>query len=164
MARPNLSGRSRSVTECSALWAGLEVRGLAASSDDRKEQSNAKNLEAPPTMSCFRALNYLQTGPAHLFPIDSTPGYALIRGWNHCVLNVTEEIVDAPDRYEDHVSKRKAVTAMIKSDPYRIVGLESKRVSFGYYKSNKLVMNLAGGAGYLSFGTFGTFGMRIGSG
>ncbi|KAI1790507.1 hypothetical protein LXA43DRAFT_1016567 [Ganoderma leucocontextum] len=69
--------------------------------------------EAPPTINCFQALDYFQTGRAHLLLLSRTPG---IEGGAIGVITlediieeiISEEIVDETDRYEDNVSKRRA--------------------------------------------------------
>ncbi|CDO71718.1 hypothetical protein BN946_scf184920.g2 [Trametes cinnabarina] len=69
--------------------------------------------EAPPTINCFQALDYFQTGRAHLLLLSHTPG---IEGGAIGVITlediieemISEEIVDETDRYEDNVSKRRA--------------------------------------------------------
>ncbi|KAJ3823149.1 hemolysin [Lentinula raphanica] len=88
--------------------------------------------EAPPSISCFQALDYFQTGRAHLLLISRTPGIAggaigiitlediievIISNGAYCyhpnvVANeqeiIAKEIVDETDLYEDNVSKRMA--------------------------------------------------------
>ncbi|KAI9436968.1 hypothetical protein H4582DRAFT_369107 [Lactarius indigo] len=69
--------------------------------------------EAKPTINCFQALDYFQTGRAHLLLISITPG---ISGGAIGVITlediieeiIAEEIVDETDRYEDNQSKRRA--------------------------------------------------------
>ncbi|KAI0691244.1 hypothetical protein C8T65DRAFT_745517 [Cerioporus squamosus] len=69
--------------------------------------------EAPPTINCFQALDYFQTGRAHLLLLSRTPG---VEGGAIGVITlediieeiISEEIVDETDRYEDNVSKRSA--------------------------------------------------------
>ncbi|KAJ3727195.1 hemolysin [Lentinula guzmanii] len=101
--------------------------------------------EAPPTINCFQALDYFQTGRAHLLLISSTPGYAggalgVITLEDIIEEIISEEIVDETDRYEDNV------TTIMRG----IVERERKRDSFSSYKS---FSNLAGGAGHLNFGS-----------
>ncbi|KAJ3765702.1 DUF21-domain-containing protein [Lentinula raphanica] len=110
--------------------------------------------EAPPTINCFQALDYFQTGRAHLLLISSTPGYAggalgVVTLEDIIEEIISEEIVDETDRYEDNVSKRKAKRATTATIMRGIVERERKRDSFGSYKS---ITNLSGGAGHLSFG------------
>ncbi|OJT12904.1 Protein MAM3 [Trametes pubescens] len=69
--------------------------------------------EAPPNINCFQALDYFQTGRAHLLLLSRTPG---VEGGAIGVITlediieemISEEIVDETDRYEDNVSKRRA--------------------------------------------------------
>ncbi|KAF8228594.1 DUF21-domain-containing protein [Tricholoma matsutake] len=69
--------------------------------------------EAYPSINCFQALDYFQTGRAHLLLISRTPGRA---GGAMGVITlediieeiISEEIVDETDRYEDNQSKRRA--------------------------------------------------------
>ncbi|KAG6854171.1 hypothetical protein C0991_009823 [Blastosporella zonata] len=61
--------------------------------------------EAHPTINCFQALDYFQTGRAHLLLISRTPGRA---GGAIGVITLEEEIVDETDRYEDNHHKRTA--------------------------------------------------------
>ncbi|KAJ3723681.1 hypothetical protein C8R42DRAFT_663124 [Lentinula raphanica] len=110
--------------------------------------------EAPPTINCFQALDYFQTGRAHLLLISSTPGYAggalgVVTLEDIIEEIISEEIVDETDRYEDNVSKRKAKRATTATIMRGIVERERKRDSFGSYKS---ITNLSGGAAHLSFG------------
>ncbi|KAF9065028.1 hypothetical protein BDP27DRAFT_1229478 [Rhodocollybia butyracea] len=72
--------------------------------------------EAPLTINCFQALDYFQTGRAHLLLISSTPGYAggaigVVTLEDIIEEIISEEIVDETDRYEDNVSKRRAKRA-----------------------------------------------------
>ncbi|KAH9927409.1 uncharacterized protein BXZ73DRAFT_48824 [Epithele typhae] len=69
--------------------------------------------EAPPTINCFQALDYFQTGRAHLLLLSRTPGIeggaiGLITLEDIIEEIISEEIVDETDRYEDNVSKRRA--------------------------------------------------------
>ncbi|KAF9221277.1 DUF21-domain-containing protein [Gyrodon lividus] len=69
--------------------------------------------EAHPSINCFQALDYFQTGRAHLLLVSRTPGVA---GGGIGVITledvieeiISEEIVDETDRYEDNQSKRYA--------------------------------------------------------
>ncbi|KAF8502870.1 DUF21-domain-containing protein [Russula emetica] len=69
--------------------------------------------EAKPTINCFQALDYFQTGRAHLLLITNTPG---IGGGAIGVITledvieeiISEEIVDETDQFEDNQSKRRA--------------------------------------------------------
>ncbi|KAF6758936.1 hemolysin [Ephemerocybe angulata] len=53
--------------------------------------------EAHTSINCFQALDYFQTGRAHLLLISRTPGKE--------VEMITEEIIDETDRYSDNQSK-----------------------------------------------------------
>lgn len=69
--------------------------------------------EAEPSINCFQALDYFQTGRAHLLLLSTTPG---IDGGAIGVVTlediieeiISEEIVDETDQYEDNQSKRRA--------------------------------------------------------
>ncbi|KAJ7778910.1 hypothetical protein B0H16DRAFT_800065, partial [Mycena metata] len=69
--------------------------------------------EAQPSINCFQALDYFQTGRAHLLLISRTPGKAggaigVITLEDIIEEILSEEIVDETDRYEDNVSKQHA--------------------------------------------------------
>ncbi|KAJ3755457.1 hemolysin [Lentinula raphanica] len=69
--------------------------------------------EAPPSICCFQALDYFQTGRAHLLLISRTPGIAggaigIITLEDIIEEIIAKEIVDETDLYEDNVSKRMA--------------------------------------------------------
>ncbi|EGN94182.1 hypothetical protein SERLA73DRAFT_144654 [Serpula lacrymans var. lacrymans S7.3] len=69
--------------------------------------------EAHPSINCFQALDYFQTGRAHLLLISRTPGRAggaigVITLEDIIEEIISEEIVDETDRYEDNQSKRRA--------------------------------------------------------
>ncbi|KAF5312205.1 hypothetical protein D9619_003720 [Psilocybe cf. subviscida] len=69
--------------------------------------------EALPSINCFQALDYFQTGRAHLLLISRTPGVAggalgVITLEDIIEEIISEEIVDETDRYEDNQSKRRA--------------------------------------------------------
>lgn len=67
--------------------------------------------EAKPEINCFQALDYFQTGRAHLILISDTPGQ---RGGALGIVSledlieeiIGEEIVDETDRYQDNHSKK----------------------------------------------------------
>ncbi|WWC71592.1 uncharacterized protein I206_105550 [Kwoniella pini CBS 10737] len=69
--------------------------------------------EAKPEINCFQALDYFQTGRAHLLLISETPGQ---KGGAIGIVSledlieeiIGEEIVDETDRYEDNHSKKMA--------------------------------------------------------
>lgn len=69
--------------------------------------------EALPSINCFQALDYFQTGRAHLLLISRTPGSS---GGGIGVITledvieemISEEIVDETDQYEDNQSKQHA--------------------------------------------------------
>ncbi|WRT68376.1 uncharacterized protein IL334_005352 [Kwoniella shivajii] len=69
--------------------------------------------EAKPEINCFQALDYFQTGRAHLLLISNTPGQ---KGGAIGIVSledlieeiIGEEIVDETDRYEDNHSKKMA--------------------------------------------------------
>ncbi|KAJ7776344.1 hypothetical protein B0H16DRAFT_1506412 [Mycena metata] len=69
--------------------------------------------EARPSINCFQALDYFQTGRAHLLLISRTPGKAggaigVITLEDIIEEILSEEIVDETDQYEDNVSKQQA--------------------------------------------------------
>jgi len=69
--------------------------------------------EARPSINCFQALDYFQTGRAHLLLISRTPGVAggaigVITLEDIIEEIISEEIVDETDRYEDNQSKKRA--------------------------------------------------------
>ncbi|KIJ58936.1 hypothetical protein HYDPIDRAFT_177972 [Hydnomerulius pinastri MD-312] len=71
--------------------------------------------EAHPSINCFQALDYFQTGRAHLLLISRTPGIAgggigviTLEDLTFLQEIISEEIVDETDRYEDNQSKRRA--------------------------------------------------------
>ncbi|KAJ6570875.1 hypothetical protein DFH09DRAFT_1153268 [Mycena vulgaris] len=69
--------------------------------------------EAAPSINCFHALDYFQTGRAHLLLISRTPGkpggaLGVITLEDIIEEILSEEIVDETDHYEDNVGKRRA--------------------------------------------------------
>lgn len=69
--------------------------------------------EAHPSINCFQALDYFQTGRAHLLLISRTPGVAggaigVVTLEDIIEEIITEEIVDETDRFDDNVNKRRA--------------------------------------------------------
>lgn len=69
--------------------------------------------EAHPSINCFQALDYFQTGRAHLLLISRTPGVAggaigVVTLEDIIEEIISEEIVDETDRYDDNINKRRA--------------------------------------------------------
>ncbi|KAK1218264.1 hypothetical protein PQX77_014637 [Marasmius sp. AFHP31] len=88
--------------------------------------------EAPPTINCFQALDYFQTGRAHLLLISRTPGHAggaigVVTLEDIIEEIISEEIVDETDRYEDNVSHKKARRMTTAAIMRGIVERELKR-------------------------------------
>ncbi|KIM47333.1 hypothetical protein M413DRAFT_440774 [Hebeloma cylindrosporum] len=88
--------------------------------------------EALPLINCFQALDYFQTGRAHLLLISRTPGVAggaigVITLEDIIEEIITEEIVDETDRYEDNQSKRRAKRATTAAVMRGIVERERRR-------------------------------------
>lgn len=91
--------------------------------------------EAPPSINCFQALDYFQTGRAHLLLISLTPG---VPGGALGVITlediieeiISEEIVDETDQYEDNHSKRRAKRQTTSDVLGGIVERRRRRSSF----------------------------------
>ncbi|RDB19520.1 Protein MAM3 [Hypsizygus marmoreus] len=116
--------------------------------------------EAHPSINCFQALDYFQTGRAHLLLISRTPGRA---GGAIGVLTlediieeiISEEIVDETDRYEDNQSKRRAKRMTTAAVMRGIVERERRAESI-LSQSNETTALIAGGLPQ-SYGGNGNF-------
>jgi metal transporter CNNM len=85
--------------------------------------------EALPSINCFQALDYFQTGRAHLLLISRTPGspgggIGVITLEDVIEEMISEEIVDETDQYEDNQSKRHAKRMINTTTMRDIVELE----------------------------------------
>ncbi|KAF8656000.1 hypothetical protein AX16_002820 [Volvariella volvacea WC 439] len=92
--------------------------------------------EAHPSINCFQALDYFQTGRAHLLLISRTPGRAggaigVITLEDIIEEIISEEIVDETDRYEDNQSKRQARRMTTAAVMRGIVERERRKDSLG---------------------------------
>ncbi|KAK4688587.1 metal transporter CNNM, partial [Tremellales sp. Uapishka_1] len=97
--------------------------------------------EARPNINCFQALDYFQTGRAHLLLISETPGQ---KGGAIGIVSledlieeiIGEEIVDETDRYQDNHSKKAAkrsgTAAVMRGiiERQKVVNAFSRRPSF----------------------------------
>ncbi|EAU93571.2 hemolysin [Coprinopsis cinerea okayama7 len=80
--------------------------------------------EAHPSINCFQALDYFQTGRAHLLLVSLTPGHeggalGVVTLEDIIEEMITEEIVDETDRYSDNQSKviaPRAATELIMNN------------------------------------------------
>ncbi|QRW05721.1 hypothetical protein RhiLY_04720 [Ceratobasidium sp. AG-Ba] len=91
--------------------------------------------EARPTISCFQALDYFQTGRSHLLLISTDPGQpqgalGVITLEDIIEEIISEEIVDETDRYEDNRHKRRAKRQSTAAIMRGIVEREKRRLSF----------------------------------
>ncbi|CAE6532099.1 unnamed protein product [Rhizoctonia solani] len=94
--------------------------------------------EARPSISCFQALDYFQTGRSHLLLISETPGephgaLGVITLEDIIEEIISEEIVDETDRYEDNRHKRRAKRQSTAAIMRGIVEREKRRWSFNSY-------------------------------
>ncbi|KAB5592990.1 Hemolysin [Ceratobasidium theobromae] len=91
--------------------------------------------EAEPSISCFQALDYFQTGRSHLLLISENPGepegaLGVITLEDIIEEIISEEIVDETDRYEDNRHKRRAKRQSTAAIMRGIVEREKRRWSF----------------------------------
>ncbi|KAF8741335.1 hypothetical protein RHS02_03479, partial [Rhizoctonia solani] len=97
--------------------------------------------EAKPSISCFQALDYFQTGRSHLLLISENPGephgaLGVITLEDIIEEIISEEIVDETDRYEDNRHKRRAKRQSTAAIMRGIVEREKRRWSFNSYGDN----------------------------
>jgi len=95
--------------------------------------------EAKPDINCFQALDYFQTGRAHLLLISTTPGQ---RGGALGIVSledlieeiIGEEIIDETDRYQDNKSRKTAK----RSGPAAVMRgiIERQRVVKAFSRQN----------------------------
>ncbi|CAE6534098.1 unnamed protein product [Rhizoctonia solani] len=91
--------------------------------------------EGRPSISCFQALDYFQTGRSHLLLITENPGephgaIGVITLEDIIEEIISEEIVDETDRYEDNRHKRRAKRHSTAAIMRGIVEREKRRWSF----------------------------------
>ncbi|KEP52141.1 putative hemolysin [Rhizoctonia solani 123E] len=91
--------------------------------------------EGRPSISCFQALDYFQTGRSHLLLITENPGephgaLGVITLEDIIEEIISEEIVDETDRYEDNRHKRRAKRQSTAAIMRGIVEREKRRWSF----------------------------------
>ncbi|KAF8168560.1 hypothetical protein B0H34DRAFT_793142 [Crassisporium funariophilum] len=92
--------------------------------------------EAHPSINCFQALDYFQTGRAHLLLVSLSPGKAggaigVITLEDIIEEIISEEIVDETDQYHDNQSKSRARRSTTSTVMRGIV--ERRRVFGGSY-------------------------------
>ncbi|WVQ81861.1 hypothetical protein IAT38_003988 [Cryptococcus sp. DSM 104549] len=96
--------------------------------------------EAKPEINCFQALDYFQTGRAHLLLISKTPGQqggalGIVSLEDLIEEIIGEEIVDETDRYQDNQSKkavkRSGTAAVMRGiiERRRVINAFSRRPS-----------------------------------
>ncbi|KAJ7616481.1 hemolysin [Roridomyces roridus] len=114
--------------------------------------------EAPPSIDCFQALDYFQTGRAHLLLVSRTPGMA---GGALGVEILSEEIVDETDFYEDNVSKQQATRLMAKAGVMqgivekRRCATATERTCLIQFDSDAEAASVLGSGGNLGYGSIG---------
>ncbi|KAF7336326.1 hypothetical protein MVEN_02181000 [Mycena venus] len=102
--------------------------------------------EAPASINCFQALDYFQTGRAHLLLISLTPGRP---GGAIGVLTLEDiieqilsgEIVDETDRYENNVTKQMATRMKRKSVMRDIVELHQHSLPVSVSSADPVIVN-----------------------